>query len=122
MILYQRYIEGLGVNELAEMLAIGRRQARRDHSRALQALSNRLWELTIGRERAGGEASGADTQPAYSPHLEPLNLSLVLLGVAEVMSARLLEEDLDGPYRRTRKRHFIPQRPHHPAPGTDRHV
>jgi CheY-like chemotaxis protein len=44
LILQKRYIEGQDPHEIARSLYIGDRQFRRDHSRALQALSLRVWQ------------------------------------------------------------------------------
>lgn len=42
-ILYKRYVEGMGLQELSDLLAVSPRQMRRDHHKALLALSEILW-------------------------------------------------------------------------------
>lgn len=42
-ILYKRYVDGMGVQELSDQLAISPRQMRRDHHRAFLSLTEILW-------------------------------------------------------------------------------
>lgn len=42
-IVYKRYVEGMGLQELSDALAVSSRQLRRDHHRALEALYEILW-------------------------------------------------------------------------------
>lgn len=42
-IMSKRYVEGMGLQELSDLLAVSPRQMRRDHHKALMALSEILW-------------------------------------------------------------------------------
>ncbi|MCS7220850.1 MAG: response regulator [Anaerolineae bacterium] len=61
LILYGRYVEGLSLRELETRLSLSERQLRREHARALQALTTLLWdELAPGSsplERDEGPSS-----------------------------------------------------------------
>lgn len=63
LILHKRYVLGESPRDIASALYIGDRQFRRDHSRALQALSSRIWERYF--------ISGAGGVQLLSPPLTP---------------------------------------------------
>ena len=48
-LLYGRYVQGMTTAELAEELAISVRQMRREHARALNAVTELLWEKLAGQ-------------------------------------------------------------------------
>jgi hypothetical protein len=56
LILHGRYVEGESIAELQKRLALGERQERRLHGRALSALENTLWDrfFAAGDAAAGG--------------------------------------------------------------------
>lgn len=85
LILRQRYTEGLDPRQAAAALFIGDRQFRRDHSRALQALSARLWQRYFETE----EASPSEQ---FEAHPQNLNLDEVLQGLKNLTAARLQAE------------------------------
>ncbi|GAB4482657.1 MAG: hypothetical protein OHK0031_05350 [Anaerolineales bacterium] len=89
LILRQRYAEGNDPRAVAASLFIGDRQFRRDHSRALQALSARLWNLYFQPGQAAEEES-----PEFDPHPENLDLNEILRGVMEVAHRRLEAENI----------------------------
>lgn len=99
LILYKRYILGESPKDIASALYIGERQFRRDHSRALQALSIRMWE----RHFCPPEAQTAQqfvqqpvpvTEEDFALRPEILNLREVLQGVERIMSQRLQSEHI----------------------------
>lgn len=55
IILIKRYIEGMGSQELADLLAISQRQMRRDHHKALTAISEIVWAICYPNEKSDGE-------------------------------------------------------------------
>jgi CheY-like chemotaxis protein len=92
LILKKRYIEGLDPHEIAKILYIGDRQFRRDHSRALQALSLRVWERYFqakGQTSAGENPDLFEDQGAFEFHAEQLDLNEVIDGVIRLISRRL---------------------------------
>jgi CheY-like chemotaxis protein len=94
LILHQRYVEGLSPLAIAADLYIGDRQFRRDHSRALLALSNRIWDRYF---QAGHSEAGAET--AFDPngfevHAEELDLGEIVQGVASILARRLETESI----------------------------
>lgn len=96
IILQKRYVEGLPLHELAKLLSISERQMRRDHSRALQALAERLWatwgaKLSANRGPQGPE-EGA---PGFEAHPETLDLGQVVHGLAQMLAGRLAAEGVD---------------------------
>jgi CheY-like chemotaxis protein len=52
-LLYGRYVQGMTTAELAEELAISVRQLRREHARALNAITALLWEKLAGQLDGG---------------------------------------------------------------------
>ena len=99
LILHQRYAEGMNSQELADYLAISKRQMRRDHSKALQALAGRLWDqvfqkrITLSDE---GEADlSSEGSQAFEIHPELLNLSDVLQGVIRILQRHLDSEEVN---------------------------
>ncbi len=96
IILNQRYVEGMSSQELADYLAISKRQMRRDHSKALQALAGRMWDqvfqgkLTTPKERTIDEAS--EGSQSFEIHPELLSLPEVLQGVIRIVHPHLDSE------------------------------
>lgn len=96
LILNQRYVEGMSSQELADYLAISKRQMRRDHSRALQALAGRLWDQVFRQELAPSEPGELDEaregSQTFEIHPELLALSEVLQGVIRILKRHLDSE------------------------------
>ena len=92
LILQKRYIEGQDPHEIARSLFIGDRQFRRDHSRALQALSLRVWQRYF---QTNAQSDGVESidffedQGAFEFHAEQLDLNDVIQGVINLISRRL---------------------------------
>lgn len=109
LLLQKRYIEGLGLKELCDLLAVGDRQLRRDHHRALLALTGRLWRrLFPGDPLPGaalteaallaaeeGEGDGQVEEPAFAVHKEAVDLVATLRAVLEIVRRRADEEGLE---------------------------
>ena len=96
LILNQRYVEGLSSQDLADYLAISKRQMRRDHSKALQGLSRRLWDQVFKGEltttQNGGTDPVQDGSQTFELHPELLDLSEVIKGVIQVLQRHLDSE------------------------------
>lgn len=94
LILSKRYMEGMESKELAAWLAISDRQLRRDHHRALEALSTLLWNrmrLDAQPEEESGE-EGSATQ--FDVQKERIDLQETCQGVANTLMRRMLEHDI----------------------------
>ncbi len=92
LILQQRYIEGKDPQKIAHSLYIGDRQFRRDHSRALQALSLRVWKRYFqpADQPAGTDAADLfEDQSSFELHAEKLDLNEVIQGVISLIARRL---------------------------------
>jgi CheY-like chemotaxis protein len=92
IILKKRYIDGLDPHEIAKSLYIGDRQFRRDHSRALQALSLRVWQRYFQAKEQTGAGENPDLfedQGAFEFHAEQLDLNEVIDGVIRLIHRRL---------------------------------
>lgn len=92
LILKKRYMEGQDPHEIAKSLYIGDRQFRRDHSRALQALSLRVWQRYAQPEaRLSGEEPTDlfEGQGAFELHTEQLDLNEVIQGIVKLVARRL---------------------------------
>ena len=97
LILQKRYIEGEGPREIASSLFIGDRQFRRDHSRALEALSLRVWQLYFqpAAQLMGGESADLfEDQASFELHAEQLELNEVIRGVISLIARRLEIENV----------------------------
>jgi CheY-like chemotaxis protein len=70
IILNKRYIEGMGSQELADLLAISQRQMRRDHHKALTAISEIVWALCYPNEKP---ESDVDLNPIIEIHNEMID-------------------------------------------------
>ena len=103
LILHKRYVEGLNLQELSASLNLSERQIRRDHNRAVLALSGRLWDHCFSRVSTGvhaGEVTPSEIKDAqreanYEVLPEVLDLKALLQGVARIMQRRLEEEEVD---------------------------
>lgn len=94
LILRQRYAEGLDPRTVAASLFIGDRQFRRDHSRALQALSAQLWQLYF-QENSASQPTEEET-PEFDLHPETLDPNQILRGVVEVARRRMEAEAIQA--------------------------
>lgn len=97
LILYKRYIQGENPAEIASALYVGERQFRRDHSRALQALSLRVWEryfCPAMTETEQDETSPASEQEDFALRPEKLELKELLQGIEKTLAQRLSSERL----------------------------
>jgi CheY-like chemotaxis protein len=61
MLLYGRYVQGMSTLELAEELGISVRQFRREHSRALSAIAELMWDRLSGQLNTKGDLTGSST-------------------------------------------------------------
>jgi CheY-like chemotaxis protein len=100
LILHGRYVEGITLRELQDRLCLSERQLRREHSRALQAITTLLWDQALlepvlpqvpAEERVGGRQWG-NNLAAFQPTLEPLDPVEVTHSVARTLQRRLENE------------------------------
>jgi CheY-like chemotaxis protein len=97
LILKQRYMEGRDLSSIAAFLCIGDRQFRRDHSRALQALSTGVWNKYFQDGTPvddTGAARVVEDLDAFESHAENLDLNEVVLGVEPIIRRRLEMENV----------------------------
>lgn len=100
LILHHRYVEGMSIQELAAKLSISDRQLRRDQSRALQGLAERVWERYYRpnlAKRAPAASDNAPEQPtaAFISNTEALELGEILRGVAATILPWVHAEGLE---------------------------
>ena len=96
LILQKRYVEGLSLNDLATFLSISSRQLRRDHHRALEALTILLWNRFFPdqqRNQDQPDAVGAE-QMSFEVHLETLDPQEVLVGVYDLLKKRFVDDHI----------------------------
>ncbi len=96
LILQKRYVEGLSLNDLAAFLSISSRQLRRDHHRALEALTILLWNRFFPdqqRDQDQTDAAGME-QMSFEVHLETLDPQEVLDGVYELLKKRFIDDHI----------------------------
>lgn len=99
LILHQRYVEGMSSQELADYLALSKRQMRRDHSKALQALAGRLWDQVFEKQFIDPEVGATDEVreglQSFETHSELLSLTNVLQGVVQILQRHLDSEGVE---------------------------
>jgi len=97
LILQRRYVEGIPPQVLAVQLSISDRQLRRDHSRALHALAERLFDQLFPYPSGGVRPFIAEEAnlPGFEIQREHLDLKDVLTGVILTFQKRLHEENID---------------------------
>ncbi len=93
LILSGRYIERISIQDLCGRLSLSERQIRREHARALKALSTRLWDSANPDQAFETSEEGLEERRAletnnheFSIHIEPLNISEVLDGVIQIFN------------------------------------
>lgn len=87
LILRRRYVDGESPATIAATLCIGERQFRRDHSRALRALSTRIWEGYFSRPPS--ELTSGEEGQLFEPQAETLDLNEIVRGVGALLARRL---------------------------------
>ena len=97
-LLYGRYVQGMTTAELAEELAISVRQLRREHARAVNAVTELLWEKLTGQMNgdlydqalpAGGSSEAAQTETEQlisQARMDDLALTDLVNGVLTTLS------------------------------------
>jgi CheY-like chemotaxis protein len=93
-ILYKRYVEGMGIQELSDQLAISTRQMRRDHHRALVALTEILWAKC--NPDVQNQASAGDGEPnqKIEVHNEIIDAADTTRGVYKMLKHRFDEKNV----------------------------
>lgn len=94
LILYKRYVLGESPRHIANALYIGERQFRRDHSRALQALSERVWERYILPQAEPATQEQSTEESEFILHFEKLDLTETLKSLENILSQRLRSEQI----------------------------
>jgi CheY-like chemotaxis protein len=99
LVMQGRYVEGVGLQGLQARLSLSPRQLRREHGRALQALTTLLWDrmqAAAARTDAGEEGGDADawgsSPRTFEIAREPLELAKVLRGVCNILARRVSGE------------------------------
>ena len=100
LILHGRYVEGITLRELQDRLGLSERQLRREHSRALQAVTTLLWDQALlaqsespaAPEEGRGGPQRANHLAEFQPTLAPLDLIEVTRSVASTLQRRVSSE------------------------------
>lgn len=91
IILNKRYVEGIAIQELSDQLAISTRQMRRDHHKALTALTEILWTICYPNEKP---ETDADLNPAVEVHNEMIDPLETTRGVYAMLKRSLDEKSI----------------------------
>ena len=96
LILQKRYVEGMGLNELAIYLSISNRQLRRDHHRALEAMTILLGNRFLpDQPPLSSQAENSDAeQMAFEVHQEALDLEKIINGVLVTLKKKFEDEQI----------------------------
>jgi CheY-like chemotaxis protein len=93
-IIYKRYVEGMGIQELSEQLAISTRQMRRDHHRALMALTEILWARYSPEKTGRSDAGESASRPTIEVHNEVIDVADTTRGVIKMLKHRFDEKNV----------------------------
>lgn len=91
IILNKRYVEGMGSQELADLLVISQRQMRRDHHKALSALSEILWASCYPNEKP---ESDTDLNPVIEVHNEMIDPVETTRGVYAMLKRQFEQKEI----------------------------
>ncbi len=93
-ILHKRYVEGIGLSELAQILALSGRQLRRDNSRAVQALAGRVWDRLNIPAASVANAAHPDDDQDFQSDLEILDLNEIITGIQNILEKRVAVDEI----------------------------
>jgi len=91
IILNKRYVEGLASQELSDLLVISQRQMRRDHHKALTALSEILWANCYPNEKSEVDA---ELNPVIEVHNEMIDPVETTRGVYTMLKKQFDQKDI----------------------------
>jgi CheY-like chemotaxis protein len=92
-ILYKRYVEGMGLQELSDLLAVSPRQMRRDHHKALMALSEILWAWCFPTQPKV-ETGEPQANPIIEIHNEVVDPLETTRGVYQMLKRRFDDKSI----------------------------
>lgn len=98
IILNKRYVEGVGIQELSDQLAISTRQMRRDHHKALTALTEILWTICYPNEKS---ESDTDLNPVIEVHNEMIDPLETTRGVYAMLKRPFDEKSISVDFTAT---------------------
>jgi CheY-like chemotaxis protein len=84
----------MGIQELSEQLAISTRQMRRDHHRALMALTEILWARYSPEQTGRPETGEAAARPTIEVHNEVIDVTDTTRGVIKMLKHRFDEKNV----------------------------
>ena len=93
-ILYKRYVDGMSVQELSDSLAISPRQMRRDHHRALEALTEILWSWCFPNNQIENNEAEPTAQ-IIEVHNEIIDAFETTQGVYKMLKHRFDEKEIE---------------------------
>ena len=93
-ILYKRYVDGMSVQDLSDTLAISPRQMRRDHHRALLALTEILWSMCYPNQAAVPESEERENSQNVEVHNEIIDAVETTQGVYKMLKHRFDEKNI----------------------------
>lgn len=96
IILQKRYIEGLALQELADLLAISPRQMRRDHHKAISALNEILWSFCFPDQNSESES---DLDQMIEVHNEMIDPVETIRGVYKMLRHQFEAKNIEVVFR-----------------------
>ncbi len=91
IILTKRYVEGMGSQELADLLVISQRQMRRDHHKAFSALTEILWAACYPDQAS---ESDTDLNPVIEVHNEMIDPVETINGVYTMLKKQFDQKNI----------------------------
>lgn len=91
IVLKKRYVEGIAMQDLADQMAVSSRQLRRDHHKALEALTEILWAELYPNEPP---ESDVEPGPVIEVHNEMLDLDETIRGVYTLVTKQFEKQGI----------------------------
>jgi len=98
IILTKRYVEGMGSQELSDLLVVSQRQMRRDHHKALSALTEILWFVCYPDQDSENDP---DLNPVVEVHNEMINPVETINGVYEMLKKQFDQKKISVEFLHT---------------------
>ncbi|MBC8509677.1 MAG: response regulator [Chloroflexi bacterium] len=94
-ILHNRYVEGISLRELSQMLSLSERQLRRDNSRTLKALTGRIWDKLFSESGEILVDENAVEDQAFVSDFEVLDLNTIITEIEEMLQKRVTADGFE---------------------------
>lgn len=108
IVLEQRYVLGVTLQELSQKMSLSERQIRRVTRRAIQMIAYQLWDqYSVSEKNILKESAQPEGVPGFKIHFETLDLTELLQGVLNLLESRFVEENINVIYEPSNESFFV---------------